>query len=182
MATALRRKMTYADLAKLPPDRNRHEILEGEWYMSPSPTLDHQTVVGNLYRILIAFAKARDLGKLWGASVDVILARHIVVVPDLVFISKPRLAIAKKKNVCGAPDLVIEVSSPSTTAVDRGRKLQIYRKRGIREYWIVDLFARVVEIHEFGRRPRVRIHKEGQVFQSDLFPGLDIAVDDVFES
>jgi Uma2 family endonuclease len=181
MSSVVRRKMTYADLEKIPPDLNRHEILEGEWYRTPAPSPDHQTVVGNLYRILVLHVRARKLGRVFVAPLDVLLSRHNVLEPDVLFISTERLAIIKKKYARGAPDLVIEVGSPSTVAVDRSKKLDIYGRRGVREYWIVDLFARTVEVHEFGRRPRLRIHQEEQTFETDLLPGLGVSVSDVFE-
>jgi len=180
MATALRHKMTYADLVKLPPDLHRHEILEGEWFMTPAPVPDHQRVVRNIIILLDAHAEALDLGEVLGSPVDCLLSRYTVLEPDVVFVARDRAAIVRKKYIKGAPDLVVEVSSPSTAAIDRGRKLALYRRYGVREYWIVDLFARVVEVHEFGRRAVTRIHKEGQRFETACLPGLKVSVDEVF--
>lgn len=180
MATALRRAMTYADLVKLPPDHHRHEILEGEEYMTPSPVTKHQAIVLRLARILADHADRRGLGTVMVAPVDIVFSRTCVLVPDLLFVAAGRLDRIGERFVKGPPDLAIEVTSPSTAPVDRGRKLEIYRKRGVREYWIVDAQVEVVELHEFDLPRRTRIFKEGQAFVSARFPGLKLKVDAVF--
>lgn len=182
MATAARKKLTYADFAKLPADDSRHEVIDGEEFMTPSPNLDHQAIVSKLVRILGNHVEAANLGHLFAAPTDVLLSRHDIVEPDLVFVSRRRSGILKKKNIQGAPDLVVEVSSPSTAALDRTDKRSLYERSGIREYWIVDLFARTVEIREFGPRRRVRIYKEGQAFASSVLPGLQVEVSALFRA
>jgi Uma2 family endonuclease len=181
MAIAAKRKLTYADFVKIPADGNRHEIIEGEWVMTPAPGLDHQTAVLNIGRLLADHVERRNLGRVFVSPVDVLLSRHSILEPDVVYVSKGRAAILRgRKNIRGAPDLAVEVSSPSTAAEDRDRKLKAYRGARVREYWIVDLFGRFVEIHEFGRPARKRVYQEGQSFESRLLPGLRIEVDALF--
>jgi len=182
MVTAARKRLTYADFEKIPSDGNRHEIIDGEWFMTPAPNLDHQGMVSELFLRLGNHIKKHRLGRVFVAPTDVLLSKNDIVEPDLVYVSRKNSSILKKKNIQGAPDLVIEVSSPSTASLDRGDKLRLYARSGVREYWIVDLFARTVEIREFGKTRRVRIYKEGQTFGSDLLPGLGISVSDLFTS
>jgi len=182
MVTAARKRLTYEDFEKIPADGNRHEIIDGEWFMTPAPNLDHQGMVSKLDRRVGNHVEKHRLGRVFVAPTDVVLSKNDIVEPDLVFVSTKNSSILRKKNIQGPPDLVIEVSSPSTVSLDRGDKLKLYARSGVREYWIVDLFARSVEIREFGRTRRVRIYKEGQTFTSVLLPGLDISVSDLFSS
>src|SRR5438093_1516668 len=115
MATTVK-KLTYADYAKMPADGFRHEIIEGEEYMTPAPNLDHQAVVGNVFRLIANHVAARKLGRVFVAPTDVILSEHDIVEPDVVFVSDKHLSILSDKNIQGAPDLVIEVLSPSTAS------------------------------------------------------------------
>ncbi len=174
------RKLTYADYEKIPPDGHRHEIIEGEEFMTPAPSPDHQGVIFNLVRVLGNHVVARGLGRLFTAPTDVVLSDHDIVQPDVFFIARGRTSIVGPRNIQGPPDLSIEVSSPSTSALDRGPKRTLYERSGVREYWVLDLPARSIEIHEFGNPRRVRIYQEGQSFESALLPGLTVRVEELF--
>jgi Uma2 family endonuclease len=176
------RKLTYADYAKMPADGFRHEIIEGEEYMTPPPGTDHQTVVVNLARILGNHVVARKLGRMFVAPTAVVLSKHDAVEPDVMFVSKANASIITPKNIQGAPDLVVEVLSPSTAANDRGPKLKKYEEADVREYWIVDPSAKTVEIREFRTSRRMRAYQDDQSFQSELFPGLSVRLEDIFSS
>jgi Uma2 family endonuclease len=180
MAMAARKMFTYADFLRFRDDGNRHEVIEGEWILTPPPTTAHQRFSSNLHTRLGSHVQSHDLGVILAAPVGVVLSRTDVVQPDLLFLSKGRRDLLKKDAIHGAPDLAVEILSPSTSAIDRGTKLALYRRCGVREYWIADLAARTVEVHEFGRSRRTRIHVEGQSFESALFPGLKLRVDDLF--
>jgi Uma2 family endonuclease len=182
MVTAVR-KLTASDFWKFPDDDgNRHELIDGEWYMTPPPNSDHQAVVTQLAYMLLRHVMSRKLGRVLVAPLAVVLGRHSVPEPDIVFIAESRRAILKKKGVYGAPDLVVEVLSPSTESYDRGKKASMYEEAGVREYWLADPEERTIEIREFRRVRRVRIYREGQSFESALFPGLRLRVDEIFES
>ena len=174
------KKLTYADYEKIPPDGFRHEIIEGEEFMTPSPNLDHQAVVGNIFRIVANHVLSLKLGRVFVAPTDVLLSEHDMVEPDVVFVAEKNLSILKEKNIQGPPDLVVEVLSPSTAAQDRGPKLGLYDRAGVREYWIVDLSGRTVEVREFGSPRRTRVYQEGQSFETAILPGLVVRVDDLF--
>lgn len=179
MATAAR-KLTYDDYAKIPPDGHRHEILEGEEFMTPAPDVEHQRVSRKLERLLDDHVTRSGLGEVFDAPIDIVLSQEDIVQPDIVFVSTSRAGIVKEKNVQGAPDLVVEITSPSTEAIDRGRKRKLYERAGVREHWIVDPQSRTVEVQEFGDPRRVRIYKEGQSFPSALLAGLTVSLSALF--
>ena len=179
MKTAAR-KLTYADYEKIPADGHRHESIEGEEFMTPAPETDHQRISSRLERVLDGHVFRHRLGEILHAPIDAVLSENDIVQPDVVFISNTRSGIVTKKNIHGAPDLVVEILSPSTAAVDRGRKRDLYERSGCAEYWIIDPSSQTIEIHEFGSPRRVRIYKEGQSFESALFPGLTVRLSDVF--
>jgi Uma2 family endonuclease len=179
MATGVK-KLTYDDYASLPADGFRHEVIEGEEIMTPAPNLDHQAAVGNVFHLLRNHVAGRGLGKAFVAPADVVLSAYDVVQPDVLFVTSQRSSILASRNVQGAPDLVVEVLSPSTAAEDRGPKLALYDRAGVREYWMVDLTTRTVEVREFGSPRRTRVYKEGQSFSSSILPDLSLRVDDLF--
>jgi len=139
--------LTYEDYLLLPDDRNRYEILEGELSVTPAPSTKHQTASGNLFILLAQYIKERDLGKLFYAPIDLILESTSVLQPDLLFVSKARRHIITDRAVEGAPDLVIEILSPTTSRTDRVTKAQIYARYRVPVYWIVDVEREVIEIY-----------------------------------
>jgi Uma2 family endonuclease len=115
------------------------------------------------------------------APTDVVLSPESVVQPDILFVSNERRGIIMEANVSGAPDLVVEILSPSTAERDRELKLTLYARYGVREYWIVDPEDETVEVMELGAEGAagVRRYDAGTV-ESVLFPRLSIALDDIF--
>lgn len=178
------RKLTYKDYLLFPDDGKRHEILDGEHFVTAVPYLRHQAVVGELFIWIRSFLGQNRVGRIFFAPVDVLLSEHDVVQPDLLFISNERLAILQKKNVQGAPDLVIEVRSAPTRRRDEGLKLDRYARLDVREYWTVDPSRNVVRVY---RRPGDRLRKAveltaaaGDRLTTPLMPGLEIPLDEVF--
>ncbi|HEV2844812.1 MAG TPA: Uma2 family endonuclease, partial [Thermoanaerobaculia bacterium] len=124
------------------------------------------------------------LGLILYAPVDVVLSLHDVAQPDLVFISQERLRVFTEKNIQGAPDLAIEILSKSTRQQDEGIKLERYGRLGVREYWIFDPDRNTARVF---RREGGRLQlaaelsaKAGDILTSRLFPGLEIALAEVF--
>jgi Uma2 family endonuclease len=178
-------KLTYDDYLLFPEDGLRHEILDGEHYVAPSPFLSHQDISSNLHSALGPFIRGNRLGKLYAAPTDVVLSSHDIAVPDLVFVSNERLGILKDKNIQGAPDLVIEIISPSTRRRDEGIKLQRYEAFGIQEYWMFypDRKSTRVYRREGGR---LRLVAElsataRDILSTPLLPGLEIPLIEIFE-
>jgi Uma2 family endonuclease len=142
-----RRQWTYAEFARLPSEGSqRHEVIDGELVVTPSPTSRHQAIVTDLSSRLHVFARARGLGRVLSGPVDVLFAEGDYLAPDLVFVAEARAKVLTDRGVEGPPDLVVEVLSPSTEGRDRGVKLDRYRHFGVGEYWIVDPDERKVEV------------------------------------
>ncbi|HEV8238983.1 MAG TPA: Uma2 family endonuclease [Thermoanaerobaculia bacterium] len=178
-------KLTYEDFVGFPNDGLRHEILDGEHYVSPSPNPRHQTVLLNLYRALDAFIHPRRLGRLFCVAIDVLLAEHDVVVPDLLFVRSERMGIFTAANCQGAPDLLVEVLSPSGRKRDEVIKRDRYEKTGVAEYWLVDPDAETVKVfrrdgERYGRPELLSLH-QGDSLTTALLPDLVIPLAAVFE-
>ena len=173
-------KFTYRDYLLL-PELDRRELIEGDFFMVPAPNIKHQTVVFNLGMILGLFVRKHGLGKLLLAPTDVVLSDEDVVQPDLLFVSNARRDIITEDNVAGAPDLVIEVLSPSTAERDMNLKLTLYARVGVGEYWIVDPdveSVQVIELSTGGQRSK-RTFLSGKV-SSRALPGVDVEVGSIF--
>lgn len=146
-AERTRARWTYAEFARLPSEGStRYEVMDDELYVTPSPSARHQRVVTDLVVRLGAFVRSNELGHLFVGPFDVLFGEGDYVEPDLLFVRQDRTAIVTDRGVEGAPDLVVEVLSPSTAARDRGIKLERYRLFGVVEYWIVDPESRTVEL------------------------------------
>ncbi len=136
-------KLTYEDYRKTPEDE-RCELLDGELVATATPNIAHQRVSGRLGRCLAAFVEEKGLGEVFRAPTDVVLSDTDVVQPDLLFVSGDRADIVTDDNVQGAPDLVVEVLSPTTAKRDWRDKLDLYSKHGVREFWLVDPETEIV--------------------------------------
>jgi Uma2 family endonuclease len=130
--------LTYDDYAALPEDGHRYELYEGELVMTPSPRPRHQSVIGNLHLVLTEHVRRQGLGEVFLSPIDVILSRITVLQPDLVYVERARLRIITDRAIEGAPTLVVEVVSPSTSARDRGVKQALYAQYSVPYYWIVE--------------------------------------------
>ena len=176
-------KFTYEDFLTFPDDGRRHELLDGEHLVTPSPDRSHQKAVINLATLLHLHAKAHGLGQVFTAPFDVVLSNFDVLEPDLLFVSRERIERLTEANVQGSPDLVIEVLSPGTRKVDLGGKRRAYEKFGAREYWLVDPKKHAVTRVAFdGTAGGSEVtFEESQSFASPLLPALTIPVASIFE-
>jgi Uma2 family endonuclease len=133
------RPLTYDDLVQMPDDGMRREVLEGELIVNPAPRRDHQEVVANLGWLLQKFLRASGWGRVYTHPVEVYLGRYDIVQPDLVVIRDSRLSIYRPEGiVTEPPDIVVEILSPSTRGIDLVRKMALYARSGVPEYWIAD--------------------------------------------
>ncbi len=165
------------------PEGTRYELLDGELIMAAAPSDKHQAVVGEFYLILQPFVRSNRMGIVRLAPYDVVLSDHDVAQPDILFVSNERLDIRTAANLQGAPDLAVEVSSPSTARYDRGYKLELYARHGVREYWIVEPFAETVEVYVLRGDAGLLLHasySRGDTLTSPLLPGLAIDLEQVF--
>jgi Uma2 family endonuclease len=178
-------KLTYRDYVLLPEDGQRHEIIDGEHYVSPAPFVPHQDLVVELILRLGGFVKAHRLGRLLVAPTDVLLSPNDIVQPDLLFVSNERAAIVELKNIQGAPDLVIEILSPSTSRLDKVMKLDAYERCGIQTYWIFDRDRKGVQSYERigdALRPQPFLSAAAEdVLTSPVLPGFELPLAELFE-
>ena len=177
-----KRKLTYEDYAKTPDDE-RWELIDGELIMAPSPKEAHQSAQGNLGAPMYLFARENDLGRVYFAPFDVVLSDTDTVQPDLLFVSKERLHIITEDNVQGAPDLVVEIRSPSTARQDWAVKRELYARHGVKEYWLVDPEAATVAVLllDEGELKVTGVYGEGDTLSSVVMSGFGIALADIFQ-
>ena len=178
----LKERKTVKDYEAL-PEGAPYQLIEGELVMSPAPNPFHQEL---LKRVFLRFYKAVEEagnGKVLFAPVDVYLDEENAFQPDLVVLLKDSLEKITEKGVKGAPDVVVEVLSPSTAYYDLRKKKEVYERAGVKEYWIVDPEMEEVEVYtNEGGSFRIfsKAKKEGKV-RSSLIKGLEIELKDLFE-
>jgi Uma2 family endonuclease len=175
-------KLTYDDFLLFPQDGRRHELLDGEHVVTPSPSRHHQEFLLRLAVLLEPHVRHKGLGKVWLAPFDVVLSLHDIVEPDLIFLSRERMSAMTDANVQGAPDLLVEVLSPSTAKRDRTVKRRIYQNFGVREYWLADPEERSILQVRFAAvgGASETLLTERDRLASDLLPGWDIEIGSLF--
>ena len=175
-------KMTYDQLCLLPDDRQRHELFDGELIVTPAPRPRHQRILGRLHSKLTAWIEAHSLGEVFLAPLDVLFDEHTVLEPDILFIRQSRLDIIGEEAIQGAPDLVVEILSPSTFYYDLRKKMAVYSRFGVREYWIVDPEMQTIELHRLTDKGLQldRRFSSPETFQSPLLPGFEMLVSSIF--
>lgn len=173
------RRYAYADLATFPDDRLRREIIDGELIVTPSPVIRHQRSSGSIHFRLFAYAKEHG-GLVLAAPMDVVLSDENVVEPDLLFVRNDRVGQIGKNFIEGPPDLVVEISSPSTLRLELVRKRELYERFSVPEYWYVDLEVDRVEVYKLrdGKYPAPDIRYSGQSLVASALPGFSIPVDE----
>jgi len=175
---------TYEDYLRLPDDGRRYEVLRGVLYVSPSPKYDHQYAISQLFRTLGQFVFDHELGIVLTAPFDVLMGEIATPVqPDLIFLRTGREPHAGDSNFQGAPDLVVEILSPSNRRYERKIKLNAYEDAGVEEYWLVDPMARTVVIYALGRNRRYAEYDRGgeeDMVRSRMLEGFSLRVVDLF--
>ncbi len=171
---------TEADYFRLPETNRIMELSEGRLIISPSPTIKHQLVLGNLYTLIRNYVLSKNLGKAITSPVDVRLRKGIIRQPDIAFISKKHRNIATRKYL-SVPELVVEILSKGTAKEDKEDKFQEYERSGIQEYWIVDPFRQIIEIYtlENGVYEKFGRWGIGEIAKSKLLDGFEVSVDDI---
>ena len=172
---------TYADYALL-PEGAPYQLIGGKLVMTPAPSTYHQAISIRLLEKFLFFMAEKDLGMIYHAPIDVYFEEKETYQPDIIFIAKERLLIIEPARINGAPDLVVEILSPSTGYYDLKKKARIYARHGVREYWIVDPEDKSIEVHvgqkgKFGLNQRVE--EKGEI-KSLVLDKLKIEVRDVF--
>ena len=180
-------KLTYDDFLRFPDDGKRHELIDGEHYVTPSPNLPHQSIAGTLYGLLWTYLRKEPRGRVFFAPLDVVLSHFDIVEPDLLYVSNTRAAdVLTELHVKGVPDLVVEIKSPSTGTRDTGLKRRLYERFGVSEYWLVDPKTSAITVYrggDTGFDAPIKLHgATGDTLTSPLFPDLALSLSEVFET
>jgi len=178
-------RLTYDDFVNFPDDGRRHELIDGEHFVTPAPVLRHQELLGRLHLALGNHLVQHRAGKVYLAPADVVFSSFDVVEPDLLFVSNERLEILAETRLTGAPDLVVEILSPSTRRTDEIRKRQLYGRFDVREYWIVDPEVDAIKVYRRaadGTFPRVAelAAADDDRLQTPLLPGFSMTLRELF--
>ena len=182
MVTATTRvRFTYEDYLNTPEDK-RYELLDGELIMVASPTWPHQRTEMKLGIRVGGFVERNELGETASAPMDVVLSDTDVVQPDLLFVSHERTHIIAHNAIHGAPDLVVEILSPSTARRDLTFKRRLYAKYGVKEYWQVNIDERRVTVLSLGDNDYevAAIYGSGETLTSPILPGFALPIDEIF--
>jgi len=170
--------VSYSDLARYPDDHLRRELIDGELYVTPTPALRHQRAVLAVAYALEAYAREHG-GEVYPAPTDVVFDPQNVVEPDVVFLASEQAATTDDRFIDVVPDLVVEVSSPTTRRLDLIKKRGLYEARGVPEFWFVDLDADQVDVHRLGPDGRYGMptsHGAGDDLTCLAAPGLRVPV------
>ncbi len=174
-------KFTYQDYLNAPEDK-RFELLDGELITPPIPGELHQSVSAQLGWRMVQFASENKLGRVYHAPFDEVLSDSDVVQPDLLFVSHERSQIITPENIQGAPDLVVEILSPSTATRDRTFKRTLYARHGVKEYWMADTTEKDVAVLLLGDPgfEVVEVYSRSEVLTSPTLPGFRLRLYDIF--
>jgi Uma2 family endonuclease len=180
-------KLTYDDFLRFPDDGKRHELIDGEHYVTPSPNTRHQEISGRLFLLIGTWLETHPVGRLFYAPFDVVFTSFDVVEPDLLYMSHQRAReILTEKHVTGAPQLVVEIASKGTRERDETIKRRLYERVGVAEYWVVDPALEVIRVYRRSAdgfaRPVELSREAGDVLRTDLLPELDLPLPSIFRS
>lgn len=173
---------TVGDYLALTAEYPRYELLEGEFVEMASPAPKHQIISALLFRHLDRHCETHKLGIVLTAPLDVILAPNVVVQPDLLFIAEARRAQLIRERIHGAPDLVVEIISPTSSGRDLHQKRRLYARHGVAEYWIVDPDDGTIEVQRLAGNlySTVALFEPGQSLVSATFPEFTLDLAQVF--
>lgn len=178
-------KFTYEDYLLFPDDGRRHELIDGEHYMTPAPSIKHQQISMNLSRALSNYLAARRIGRAYAAPCDVVLSDTDVVQPDLLIVLSAKASIVTGRNILGVPDLIIEILSETTRKTDEIIKRKLYERYGVQEYWIVDPELETVKVYRMTPQGYSRVaelsHEASDSLSTPLLPDLTIPLTDLFK-
>jgi Uma2 family endonuclease len=179
-------KLTYDDFVLFPDDGKRHELIDGEHYVTASPNTRHQQILARLHLMIGGWLESHRIGQTFFAPYDIVLTNIDIVEPDLMYFSNARAAeVLTDLHARGAPELVVEVGSPGTRKRDETIKRRLYQRQGVSEYWIVDPKLEVVRVFRreglsFGRVVELT-RESGDTLTTPLLPGLQMPLSKIFE-
>ncbi len=175
-------KWSYEDYAFLPAEL-RCEIIDQSLFMAPAPSFTHQNSSLNLTVLMRTFCKKTKIGTITIAPMDVVLSRENVVQPDILFVAKENFEIITEKAIKGIPDCVVEIISPGYMRYDRVKKMELYERFQIPEYWIVDPANQTVEIFTIVKK-KYQLFSTAEVkgkVESKILKGFTANLKDIFK-
>lgn len=175
----LERPLTIADYESFSDDGNRYEIIGGRLFMSPAPLVEHQRIISRLVIAIGQFLGGK--GEVFTAPIDVQFSDFDVVQPDIVVVLKQNAQIIEKARIVGAPDLVVEVISPSSLMRDRVEKAALYARNGVSEYWLVDPVPRTFDMLALHHPGYAVVEQSGGTMRSRILDGFEIDLEQLFQ-
>jgi len=171
-------RLTYEDLLRFPEDGLRHELIDGVHYVTASPVTRHQRILRRLAVSIENWLADHPAGEMFFAPIDVVLTNVDVVVPDLIYVSAERAVGLRAEGIFTAPDLAVEILSPSTRRRDELLKRRLYERNGVTEYWLIDPETDTIAVfrrqeHTFELVATLRRSADDRL-TSPMFPGLVI--------
>lgn len=153
------------------PEGYPAELIGGEIVVSPSPSVKHQEIAGEIFWKLKKIVDDAKIGKVF-YELDVHIDDENVLRPDVIFISSKRKEIIKEDAIKGTPDIVVEVSPPSTASRDMVEKRDIYERAGVKEYWIVDIEGNEIYVL-INENSHFKIACKGKKCTSEVLEGFE---------
>jgi Uma2 family endonuclease len=180
-------KLTYDDFVLFPDDGKRHELIDGEHYVTPSPNTKHQRISANLHLLMGNWQEQHPVGQVFYAPYDVVFSEFDVVEPDLLYLSNERAAqVITAQHARGVPELVVEIASPATRKRDETIKRRLYERAGVSEYWVVDPEIDVIRVyrreHDRFSRPTELSRDADDILKTPLLPGIGLPLARIFKA
>jgi Uma2 family endonuclease len=168
-------KLTYDDFVLFPDDGKRHELIDGEHYVTASPNTRHQRISANLFLLIGSWLESHPIGRIFYAPYDVVFSSFDIVEPDLLYLSNERAAtVLTPLHARGVPELVVEIGSPSTRKRDETIKRRLYERTGVSEYWMIDPEVDVIRVYRRAgdrfEKPVELSREAGDVLTTPLLP------------
>lgn len=175
-------RLSFEDWLQFPNDGRFYEIIKGELFVSPPPSIRHQRIARNFLVHLDRFLREKKRGEVLPAPIGVRLTDEVIPEPDLVVVLEPHRERLRAQVVEGPPDLVVEILSPGTAPRDLGVKREQYEIAGIPEYWIVDPESECVEVLILEKGSYSVFGRYGlkDVLKSRILEALQIPLKDIF--
>ena len=172
---------TYEDYARL-PEGSPYQLIGGDLIMVPAPAPYHQRISRKIEFMLLQHVEKNDLGEVFYSPIDVYFSEEDTFQPDIIFILKERSNIIGETKIEGAPDLIIEILSPSTAYYDLGRKYKVYEKAGVKEYWLVHPDRKAIEIYlNSGEKFQLsQAVEEAGIVKSELLEDFEVELGKIF--
>jgi len=183
MSVIAAKKISVKEFSEMDLDENfYYELINGNIVKKQAPKPLHQRASMRLSKLLSNFVDEKQIGEMFASPIDVFFDDYNNTQPDLLFIKKERSFIVTNNDVEGAPDLIIEILSPSTQRTDKREKYKLYQEFGVQEYWIVDPNNKSIDVFslENNRYENLFVATDNETIQSQVLEGFSLEVSQIF--